>query len=178
MRSPPPPVHRSAFVVLLASVVAAMLGACGVTLRPVGSGTATVTTTAAGDDVSGVVSPGVATAPPAPTPASDPADPAVAPVSLPEGRVADVMVGRWSGGEGKSTGEYLLIDRVGHFARGKDGEQAYSRGVIVASRDGTMTAYDIDGGSLPGGWEYVDAGGGIEVLTLHFGSHPYAYVRV
>lgn len=97
-------------------------------------------------------------------------------VALPQGQVPDVLVGEWSGGEGGASGEYLLVSPDGSYARGKDGSDPYSVGVIVAS-GAEFTAFDIEGQQEPGQFEYTDAAG-IEVLGVYFGQHYYSYVRV
>jgi hypothetical protein len=102
------------------------------------------------------------------------AEPAAA-LALPTGQVPRAAVGRWSGGENDTTGEYLLVTADGRYARGRNGQDPYRMGVIVAQGNRFVT-YDVDGQQEAGSWEYTNAAG-IEVLGIWFGSSYYSYAR-
>jgi hypothetical protein len=100
----------------------------------------------------------------------------VAAPALPAGQVPQEVVGRWSGGPGDRTGEYLLITADGQYARGRNAAGGpYRRGVIVA-RGTRFVTYDVDGQQEAGTWEYTNAAG-IEVLGVYFGSDYYSYAK-
>jgi hypothetical protein len=94
---------------------------------------------------------------------------------LPVGRVPGQLVGRWSGGIGDRTGEYLIIAEDGSYARGRNGSMPYSQGVIVSQGVNFMT-YDTDGTQHVGQWDYTNAAG-IEVLGVVFDGDYYSYAR-
>lgn len=94
---------------------------------------------------------------------------------LPVGRVPGQLVGRWSGGIGSRTGEYLIIAEDGSYARGRNGSAPYSQGVIVSQGVNFMT-YDTDGTQHVGQWDYTNAAG-IEVLGVVFDGDYYSYAR-
>lgn len=109
-------------------------------------------------------------------PAARPTARVAAAPALPSGSVPREVVGRWSGGEGDKTGEYLIITADGRYARGRNGvSEPYRLGVIVA-RGGRFVTYDVDGGREAGTWEYTNAAG-IEVLGVYFGADYYSYAR-
>lgn len=94
---------------------------------------------------------------------------------LPAGRVPDAVVGTWTGGSGAKTGEFLVIEADGSYARIDRRKEVYRQGVIVMSGNELMT-YDIDGRQEGGSWDYTNAAG-IEVLAVYFGPDYYSYVR-
>jgi hypothetical protein len=94
---------------------------------------------------------------------------------LPVGQVPRQLVGRWSGGIGDRTGEYLIIAEDGSYARGRNGSMPYSQGVIVSQGVNFMT-YDTDGTQHVGQWDYTNAAG-IEVLSVVFDGDYYSYAR-
>jgi len=108
--------------------------------------------------------------------AAAPRPPVAAQQSLPQGQVPGEVVGQWSGGEGKKTGEYLIITADGRYARGRNADGVpYREGVIVA-RGTRFVTVDVDGQQQAGTWEYTNAAG-IEVLGVYFGGDYYSYAR-
>jgi hypothetical protein len=95
--------------------------------------------------------------------------------ALPQGRVPEVTVGTWTGGEGSKTGEKLTIRPDGSYARIDRDGVVYRKGVIVAE-DTDFVTYDLDGVREPGSWDYTNAAG-IEVLGVYFGPYYYSYTR-
>jgi hypothetical protein len=94
---------------------------------------------------------------------------------LPAGHVPDAVVGRWTGGAGAKTGEYLVIEPDGSYARINRRNEVYRQGVIVMNGNDLVT-YDTDGRQEMGSWDYTNAAG-IEVLAVYFGPDYYSYVR-
>ena len=94
---------------------------------------------------------------------------------LPAGQVPRQLVGRWSGGIGDRTGEYLIIAEDGSYARGRNGSMPYRQGVIVSQGVNFMT-FDTDGTQHVGQWDYTNAAG-IEVLGVVFDGDYYSYAR-
>ena len=86
------------------------------------------------------------------------------------------VVGRWSGGEGDKTGEYLVITADGKYARGRNADNSPYRIGVIVTRGSQFTTYDVDGRRETGSWEYTDAAG-IEVLGVYFGSDYYSYAK-
>ena len=108
--------------------------------------------------------------------AAAPRPPVAAQQPLPPGQVPGEVVGQWSGGEGKKTGEYLIIAADGRYARGRNADGVpYRQGVIVA-RGTRFVTVDVDGQQQAGTWGYTNAAG-IEVLGVYFGGDYYSYAR-
>ncbi|MCK9931685.1 hypothetical protein MXD62_31875 [Frankia sp. Mgl5] len=99
-------------------------------------------------------------------------------VALPAGQVPAFIVGDWSGGEGAGKGEKLQIASDGSYRRSRTGYGVIGQGVVVADTH-RIAFFGPDGSQAPGSYEYVDAGGGIEVLSFTFDNDGYySYVRI